>query len=134
MTSELTPNTERNLNTSHDVRLDVSKPNVKDYGKLILRLMLFNVYFLSILFLAAGNNGNFVCIVLRFGRLGNFLRIIKIKHFMKPLERIIDYQHWHAFVLHISKPLSLFHTKQKKSVFFNTFRVGTESDLPLPPV
>ena len=25
--------------------------------------------------------------------LGEFLMIVKIKHFMKPLERIIDYQH-----------------------------------------
>ena len=31
----------------------------------------------------------------------------KITHFMKHLERIIDYQHQHSFLLHISKLFSL---------------------------
>ena len=39
-------------------------------------------------------------------RLGKFLGIVKITHFMKPFVRIINYQY--RFVLHISKPVSLF--------------------------
>ena len=39
-------------------------------------------------------------------RLGMFLWIVKITHFKKPLERIIEYQH--SFLLHISKLFSLF--------------------------
>ena len=41
-------------------------------------------------------------------RLGNFLWIVKITHFKKPLERIIDYQHRHSFLFHISELFSLF--------------------------
>ena len=39
--------------------------------------------------------------------LGKFLRIVKVTHFKKHLERFIDYQHRHPFLLHISKLFSL---------------------------